>query len=171
MFPTRALFGRSVWKGRFKSIVGIESGNKNLANRRFSWTGPNIVPYVFSFQDHSQTEWRAKYSSKEPLQIYIQNMPILIWTANSLPLPRQMPPPPGTPPIKTQKRAATILPNFVGLRFAVHNGKHYQDVMITEEMVGRKLGEYVSYVHVFLSCSYRHGRRMGSKEADLFSVI
>ncbi|KAL4802329.1 major facilitator superfamily transporter [Aspergillus unguis] len=63
-----------------------------------------------------------------------------------LPLPRQMPPPPGTPPIKTQKRAATILPNFVGLRFSVHNGKTYTDIMITDEMVGRKLGEFVAYV-------------------------
>ncbi|KAF4220207.1 hypothetical protein CNMCM8980_004445 [Aspergillus fumigatiaffinis] len=51
-----------------------------------------------------------------------------------LPLPRKLPPPPGTPPIKTQKRGATILPNFVGLRFAVHNGKTYQDVLITEDM-------------------------------------
>ncbi|KAI9045246.1 mitochondrial 37S ribosomal protein uS19m [Aspergillus affinis] len=59
-----------------------------------------------------------------------------------LPLPAKLPPPPGTPPIRTQKRAATILPNFVGLKFAVHNGKNYQDVFITEEMVGRKLGEY-----------------------------
>ena len=65
---------------------------------------------------------------------------------NSLPLPKKIPPPPGTPPIKTQKRGATILPNFVGLRFAVHNGKHYQEVHITEEMVGTKLGEYASYV-------------------------
>lgn len=61
----------------------------------------------------------------------------------SLPLPRQIPPPPGTPPIKTQARSATILPNFVGLRFSVHNGKIYQDVLITEDMVGRKLGEFV----------------------------
>ncbi|KAK5560811.1 mitochondrial ribosomal small subunit component [Exophiala xenobiotica] len=49
-----------------------------------------------------------------------------------------------TPPIiKTQARAASILPAFVGLRFAIHNGKHYQEVYITEEMVGRKLGEFV----------------------------
>jgi Ribosomal protein S19 len=34
----------------------------------------------------------------------------------------------------------------VGLRFAVHNGKNYVDVTITEEMVGRKLGEFVPYV-------------------------
>ncbi|KAJ5629568.1 hypothetical protein N7528_003225 [Penicillium herquei] len=63
-----------------------------------------------------------------------------------LALPRTLPAPPNTPPIRTQKRAATILPNFVGLRFAVHNGKTYQEVLITEEMVGRKLGEYVAYV-------------------------
>ncbi|KAK2806440.1 mitochondrial ribosomal small subunit component [Emmonsiellopsis sp. PD_5] len=53
-----------------------------------------------------------------------------------------MPPPPGTPAIRTQARSATILPNFVGLKFAVHNGKTYQEVYITDEMVGRKLGEF-----------------------------
>ncbi|KAF1989281.1 mitochondrial ribosome small subunit component S19 [Aulographum hederae CBS 113979] len=45
-------------------------------------------------------------------------------------------------PIKTQARSATILPNFVGLKFAVHNGKIYQDVTVTEDMVGHKLGEF-----------------------------
>ncbi|OJZ83956.1 hypothetical protein ASPFODRAFT_49439 [Aspergillus luchuensis CBS 106.47] len=69
---------------------------------------------------------------------------MLIDNVNSLPLPRKLPAPPGTPPIKTQKRSATILPNFVGLKFQVHNGKIYQDVVITEEMVGRKLGEFVA---------------------------
>jgi hypothetical protein len=69
---------------------------------------------------------------------------------NSLPLPRTLPPPPNTPPIRTTKRAATILPNFVGLRFAVHNGKTYVEIQVTEEMVGRKLGEYVAYVYIFL---------------------
>lgn len=39
-------------------------------------------------------------------------------------------------------RAATILPNFVGLKFQVHNGKAYIDVTITEAMVGHKLGEF-----------------------------
>lgn len=47
-----------------------------------------------------------------------------------------------TPPIKTQARGATILPNFVGLVFQVHNGKIYHDVTITEAMVGHKLGEF-----------------------------
>ncbi|PYH44505.1 mitochondrial 37S ribosomal protein uS19m [Aspergillus saccharolyticus JOP 1030-1] len=50
---------------------------------------------------------------------------------------------PNLPPIRTTKRSATILPNFVGLKFSIHNGKTYQDVLITEEMVGRKLGEFV----------------------------
>ncbi|KAL5615108.1 hypothetical protein BROUX41_005168 [Berkeleyomyces rouxiae] len=45
-------------------------------------------------------------------------------------------------PIKTNARSATILPNFVGLKFQVHNGKTYIDVLITEEMVGHKLGEF-----------------------------
>ncbi|KAK7980301.1 Protein transport protein SEC61 subunit alpha [Apiospora arundinis] len=45
-------------------------------------------------------------------------------------------------PIKTQARAATILPSFVGLKFQVHNGKVYNDVVITEDMVGHKLGEF-----------------------------
>ncbi|KAJ5200069.1 hypothetical protein N7491_009131 [Penicillium cf. griseofulvum] len=62
----------------------------------------------------------------------------------SPPSPTHPPPPPNTPPIRTTKRAATILPNFVGLRFAVHNGKTYVEIQVTEEMVGRKLGEYVA---------------------------
>jgi len=49
-------------------------------------------------------------------------------------------------PVKTQARAATILPNFVGLIFQVHNGKSYTDVRITEDMVGHKLGEFSAYV-------------------------
>jgi ribosomal protein S19 len=77
---------------------------------------------------------------------------------NSLPLPRTLPPPPNTPPIRTTKRAATILPNFVGLRFAVHNGKTYVEIQVTEEMVGRKLGEYVAYVSIFLHLLSMMGR-------------
>ena len=44
--------------------------------------------------------------------------------------------------IKTWSRRSTILPQFVGLHFAVHNGKKFIPVFITEEMVGQKLGEY-----------------------------
>ncbi|KAL7794279.1 hypothetical protein V8C37DRAFT_377097 [Trichoderma ceciliae] len=46
------------------------------------------------------------------------------------------------PPVRTQARSATILPNFVGLKFEIHNGKDYQQVTITEDMVGHKLGEF-----------------------------
>ncbi|KAI0010565.1 hypothetical protein F4779DRAFT_304017 [Xylariaceae sp. FL0662B] len=49
-------------------------------------------------------------------------------------------------PIKTQARAATILPNFVGLKFQVYNGQVYHEVTITEDMVGHKLGEFSAYV-------------------------
>ncbi|KAF2131326.1 ribosomal protein S19/S15 [Dothidotthia symphoricarpi CBS 119687] len=45
-------------------------------------------------------------------------------------------------PIKTQARSATILPNFVGLKFQIHTGKNYLDITITEDMVGHKLGEF-----------------------------
>ena len=44
--------------------------------------------------------------------------------------------------IKTWRRSCTIVPEFVGLTFAVHNGKGFVDVFVTEEMVGHKLGEF-----------------------------
>lgn len=44
--------------------------------------------------------------------------------------------------IKTWSRRSTIIPEFVGLTFAVHNGKKFIPVFITEEMVGHKLGEF-----------------------------
>ena len=45
-------------------------------------------------------------------------------------------------PIKTWSRRSTILPDFVGLTIAVHNGKQLIPVYITENMVGHKLGEF-----------------------------
>lgn len=44
--------------------------------------------------------------------------------------------------IKTWSRRSTILPEFVGLTFAVHNGKKFVEVFITENMVGHYLGEF-----------------------------
>lgn len=44
--------------------------------------------------------------------------------------------------IKTWSRASTILPEFVGLTFAVHNGNKFVPVYATENMVGHKLGEF-----------------------------
>ena len=44
--------------------------------------------------------------------------------------------------IKTWARACTIVPEFVGHTFQVHNGRHFTDVFVTEDMVGHKLGEF-----------------------------
>lgn len=45
-------------------------------------------------------------------------------------------------PIKTWSRACTIVPEFVGHTFMVHNGRIFQNVYVTEDMVGHKLGEF-----------------------------
>ena len=45
-------------------------------------------------------------------------------------------------PIKTWARACTIIPEFVGYTFEVHNGKLFRKVLVTEDMVGHKLGEF-----------------------------
>ena len=44
--------------------------------------------------------------------------------------------------IKTWSRRSTIMPQFVGLTFGVHNGQKHIPVMISEDMVGHKLGEF-----------------------------
>ena len=44
--------------------------------------------------------------------------------------------------IKTYSRRSTIFPDFVGHTFAVHNGREFIPVYVTEEMVGHKLGEF-----------------------------
>ena len=44
--------------------------------------------------------------------------------------------------IKTWSRASTVLPDFVGHTFAVHNGNKFVPVYVTENMVGHKLGEF-----------------------------
>jgi small subunit ribosomal protein S19 len=45
-------------------------------------------------------------------------------------------------PIKTWSRRSTILPDFIGLTFQVHNGKQFVPVNVSEEMVGHKFGEF-----------------------------
>ena len=45
-------------------------------------------------------------------------------------------------PVKTWSRRSTVVPTFVGLTFAVHNGKQHIPVYISENMVGHKLGEF-----------------------------
>jgi len=44
--------------------------------------------------------------------------------------------------IKTWSRRSTIMPQFVGLTFQVHNGKQFTPVLVSEDMVGHKLGEF-----------------------------
>lgn len=44
--------------------------------------------------------------------------------------------------IKTWSRRSTVLPDMVGINFAVHNGKTFVPVYVTENMVGHKLGEF-----------------------------
>ncbi|MBY0539474.1 30S ribosomal protein S19 [Patescibacteria group bacterium] len=50
--------------------------------------------------------------------------------------------PSATAPIKTWARSSEISPEMVGFTFAVHNGKDFIDVLVTEEMVGHRLGEF-----------------------------
>ena len=45
-------------------------------------------------------------------------------------------------PIKTWSRRSTVLPDFIGLTIAVHNGKQHIPVYVSENMVGHKLGEF-----------------------------
>ncbi len=49
--------------------------------------------------------------------------------------------------LKTWRRACTIVPEFVGITFQVHNGKGFTDVFVTEDMVGHKLGEFAPTRH------------------------
>ena len=57
--------------------------------------------------------------------------------------------------IKTWARASSIAPEFVGYTFAVHNGKTFDEVFVTEDMVGHRLGEF-SQTTKFI----RHGGKM-----------
>jgi len=47
-------------------------------------------------------------------------------------------------PIKTWSRRSIVLPEMVGLTIAIHNGKQHVPVMVSEEMVGHKLGEFAA---------------------------
>jgi small subunit ribosomal protein S19 len=48
----------------------------------------------------------------------------------------------GSKVIKTWSRRSTILPEFIGVTFAVHNGKKFVPVYVTDNMIGHKLGEF-----------------------------
>lgn len=63
--------------------------------------------------------------------------------------------------IKTWARASQIAPEFVGYTFAVHTGKNFDEVLVTEDMVGHRLGEFAPTTKFV-----RHGGKM-QKEADM----
>jgi small subunit ribosomal protein S19 len=63
-------------------------------------------------------------------------------------------------PIQTWSRRSTITPEFVGLTFTVHNGKIFNPVFVTENMVGHKLGEF-SLTRIFK----KHGAHTAKAEA------
>ena len=63
-------------------------------------------------------------------------------------------------PIKTWSRRSTITPDFVGLTFSVHNGRIFNPVFVTENMVGHKLGEF-SLTRTFK----KHGAHTAKAEA------
>lgn len=63
-------------------------------------------------------------------------------------------------PIKTWSRRSTITPDFVGLTINVHNGKMFNSVFVTENMVGHKLGEF-SFTRTFK----KHGAHTAKAEA------
>lgn len=68
-------------------------------------------------------------------------------------------------PLKTWRRACTIVPEFVGHNFKVHNGKAFLDVFVTEDMVGHKLGEF-SPTRIFKGhTNKKEGIEEGSKSA------
>lgn len=119
MNVTRALYARSVWKGSYPSPALLL-----------------IFPQLFSPKlIISQVHISSRESfSPTTINSLLKN--------TSLKIPANRAPGVKLRPIKTKARAATILPNFVGLKFQVHNGKVYNDVLITEAMVGHKLGEF-----------------------------
>ncbi|KKW25023.1 MAG: Ribosomal protein S19 [Candidatus Kaiserbacteria bacterium GW2011_GWB1_52_6] len=67
----------------------------------------------------------------------------------------------GAGTIKTWARASQIAPEFVGYTFGVHNGKSHEEVFVTEDMVGHRLGEFAPTTKFI-----RHGGKM-QKEIEM----
>jgi small subunit ribosomal protein S19 len=66
---------------------------------------------------------------------------------------------PGASVIKTWARACQIPPEFVGFKFGVHNGKQHIEVLVSEEMIGHRLGEF--------SPTTRFGKHGGKMQKEL----
>src|SRR5258706_3387725 len=67
--------------------------------------------------------------------------------------------------IKTSSRRSTILPQFVGLTFGVHNGRNHIPVLVTEEMVVHKLGEFAPTRTFHAHSSARQAKRASAPGA------
>ena len=67
--------------------------------------------------------------------------------------------------IKTWSRRSTILPQFVGLNFGVYNGQKHIPVLVTEEMVGHKFGEFAPSRMFYGHSSDRKAKRAGAPAA------
>jgi small subunit ribosomal protein S19 len=65
--------------------------------------------------------------------------------------------------IKTWSRRSTITPDFVGMTFAVHNGRKFLPVFVTEDMVGHKLGEFAPTRTFFGHAGDKKSRLKGKK--------
>ncbi len=63
-------------------------------------------------------------------------------------------------PIKTWSRRSTIFPEMVGHKFLVHNGKKFNEVLVTENMIGHKMGEF-SHTRIFKS----HGGKLEKRSS------
>ena len=68
--------------------------------------------------------------------------------------------------IKTWSRRSTIMPQFVGLTFGVHNGQKHVPVLVSEDMVGHKLGEF-SFTRQFKGHSMRAATEVAAKPAGI----
>ena len=66
--------------------------------------------------------------------------------------------------IKTWSRRSTILPEFVGLTFAVHNGRKFLPIFVTEDMVGHKLGEFAPTRTFYGHAGDKKSRLKGAKK-------
>ncbi|RLG19092.1 30S ribosomal protein S19 [Candidatus Micrarchaeota archaeon] len=65
--------------------------------------------------------------------------------------------------IKTHVREAVVLPSWVGLKFGVHNGKEFKIIVITSDMIGRRLGEFSHSTGRVLHSGPGVGATRGSK--------
>ncbi len=65
--------------------------------------------------------------------------------------------------IKSWSRRSTILPEFIGMTFAVHNGRKFLPVFVTEDMVGHKLGEFSPTRTFFAHAGDKKTRLKGTK--------